>query len=651
MVTELSNSMSPTSCPLSKPPALNLLGQPADNDYRAMAKHKHRYESEVRLGLVATVLVLVFLNFVSLFIIHRARSTKQDEASLSFQSAAVTISRAVQTSFPASPAESELADLKTQYGLSGLYLLPSRPEHQSSSARREWFAQAARSIAPAHLPDLASKLIQADFNQVTRGEDDEYYYLYPVPSGAGHSLLVISRELPELAWLDDAGETIFIVGLAAIGLVIITMLFLYRAIVAPFLAMRAEAAHAGRITDSESADAEAVVGEYKRIIRELEENERELRRLNDEISRRADSLEQFNTYLLRAVDSGIVTLALDGRVQTVNEAAARLLELDPREAAGYAYDNVFAANPELVLAVQSALAGMPTVGYREYEYPTSSGPEQLLGVTISSIRDSDEQRLGLSILINDITELNQLRRDLEEGQRLASLGAMAGGLAHQLRNAMGVIAGYGNLVRKRLEQAGADTETIVALMQETAEAEALVSQFLTFARPVEATPSPVSLFDVIEEVLGTFRVRDDCAGIDLQFDPAGTDLTVSIDALLFKQALLNIVDNATGAYPDRRGTVRVSCRRTGEAVEIGIRDHGVGMEPEQREQVFTPFYSTRPSGTGLGLPLARKMVELHGGRILVESVSGKGTGVTISLPLSVCASDRTPLPDSAQPTA
>lgn len=592
---------------------------------------------------MATVLVLVFLNFVSLFIIYRARSTKQDETARSLHAAAVAISRVVQAGYPAGLPEETIDALRQQYTLRALYLLPSRPQQNDPSGRRQWFGSVAAHIPQERIAELASKLIDADFTTLTRAEDDEYYYLYPVPARAGHSLLVISRDVPELAWLDDAGETILIVGLAALGLVVVTMLFLYRAIVAPFVALRIQAAQAGRLPGDEGADAEAVVEEYQRVIEELQENRARLQQLNEQISRRADSLEQFNSYLLRAVDSGVVTLSPDGRVQTLNAAAGRLLGIEPPTAAHLSYEGVFAVNESLLLAVQAALAHLPNSGYAEYSISRGSLGTVTVGVTISSIRDNDNNRIGLTVLLNDVSEVVELRRQLEERKRLAALGEMAGGLAHQLRNAMGVIAGYGNLLRKRLAQIDEPLDSIQALMNETAEAEALVKQFLDFSRPCDLQLSTVSLPGVIDEVLETFRVRADCADMTFRVDHADADLMVRIDVLLFKQALKNLVDNAVASYGDGYGTVTVCSALTGDAIWLEVIDKGHGIAPENIEKIFTPFYSSRASGTGLGLPLARKMIELHGGTLLLSTTSGEGTTFCLTLPVSCCvAGDNLP---------
>lgn len=583
---------------------------------------------------MVTVLVLVFLNFVSLFIIYRARSAREEETTQSLQVAAVSISRAVQNSYPIPLAEPTIVELRRQHNLRSLYLLPSRPQQQTTAARRQWFGTVAKRIPAGQMVDLASKLIEADFTTLTKGADDEYYYLYPVPAGAGQSLLVISRNVPELAWLDEAGETILIVGLASLGLMMVTMLFLYKAIIAPFYAMRAQAAEAGRLDTD--LDADEVVEDYRRIIHDLQSSQERLEELNREISRRADSLEQFNSYLMRAVDSGVVTLSLDGFVQTMNSAAGRLLEIEPKGAAGRRYDNIFSANQTLVMSIQAALAQLPSSGYAEYDCPRKHFGAVVIGVTISAIRDHQGNRIGLSVLMNDVSEVVELRRQLEERKRLAALGEMAGGLAHQLRNAMGVIAGYGNLVKKRLQHAGEPLDTIHSLMQETNEAEALVKQFLDFSRPCELQETTVSLRSIIDEVIETFRVRSDCSDMTFRVEQNCLDLSLAIDVLLFKQALKNLIDNAVTAYDRGYGTVVIRSSLTSDGVSIDVIDNGRGIDEENIEKIFTPFFSSRASGTGLGLPLARKMIELHGGSLVLRTTSPRGTIFSITLPITCC---------------
>lgn len=597
-----------------------------------MAKRKTQYETEVRLGLLAIVFVLVFLNFVSLFIIYRARIAKHAEAQMAFRTAAVTISLTLQDEYPHGLSSIKRASLQSMYDLSGVYVLPPRPLNDSLIYQRQWFTEVARYLPRHRLTDFAGQLAKADFHTVTRGEGVEYFYLYPIKSYKGEHLLVISRNIPGLAFFDDAGRSILIIGLIALSAVILVHLVLYRLIFAPFRKLHEQAVQVGQNLQEGPVDAASVVAEYERIIDELKASRAELERLNDEVSERADSLEEFNQYLLRSIDSGMITLAIDGRVQIINDAAGRILRTDPSEQRYRTYAEVFQLCPALSDNIGRALDEDALPDYREYPVHVGSGEEVVIGVTFSRIRGRNDTRLGLSILLTDLTELVQLRREVETRNRLASLGEMAAGLAHQIRNALGVISGYGRLVRKQLEKLNQPNEATVALLQETGEAEDMISQFLNFARPLEMHPRLVEIGGLLRDIAESYSVRSDIPPVKVEYREVRR-CDIWIDPLLFKQAIVNLIDNAVNAYDGRPGTVALAVETGNTWLTISICDDGSGIAPEEQERIFTPFYSSRASGTGLGLPLVKKIVDLHSGRIRVDSQPGRGTTFKISVPL------------------
>lgn len=598
-----------------------------------MLSFKQKYESEIRTGLLAILFVLVFLNFISLFVIHRARSAKLEEVSLAFQTAAVSVSRAVQEAYPRELTDSEMANLQARYALDGLYFVSSRPTDESTESRRKWFASVAASLPRDKIIDLASKLIDTDFREPIRAEADEYFYLYPVPGGAGRSLLIVSKRLPGLAYLDQAGKTILGVGLIGVLLVSLVFLVLAKVIYAPFRKIGRQAAQAGRLVIGQEGDVAEVVADYEKMVAELTASQDELRQLHAEAIDRADSLAQFNQYLQRAIDSGLVTLSPDGTVRSINRAGRRILSLaEPTDQT--TFDAVFVDVPDLVHAISGVLQGGDLPEYREFAVTRTAARDQSIGVTISGIRDSHERRIGLAVLFNDLSELNELRHQLESQKRLVALGEMAGGLAHQLRNAMGVIGGYARLVGKRLESLEQSSDTVTALLQEVHDSEQLVRQFLSFTRPLTPEPAPTGIRGLLLEVIESFRVRMDESAVQFELQCA-TDEVLTVDQLLLKQVFVNLVENAVNAGEGRPVRIVLITASSVEGVDIAVRDDGCGIEPEDLDRIFTPFYSSRPAGTGLGLALVRKIIDLHGGRIAVQSVPASGTTVTVHLPAAL----------------
>ena len=598
-----------------------------------LGKPKSKFESEVHLGLLVIVCLLLFLNVASNFIIYRARSTQLEETDRHLRKAALSVSRIVQEAYPSRLSAAALKQVETEQGLSGLMLVSSRPSENSTEAKREWFKSVIAQLPPTQLPEIARKLFNADLNELTRGSEDQYYYLYPIPAGAGHDLLVLTVDRSGLAYLDDSRTTILFVQLGALGIVGIVYFVLSQFIFKPFRKLKRRAAEAGRKVEDSDDEAEAIVREYERVIDKLKENEATLVELNEAIQNRADSLEQFNQYLLESGHAGVITFDPDGIVVAANEKALEMLDVGSDRAEERHYTDLLGGLGRLLEDIGRVIEDDTAAGYREYRHLFGRQSETVLGVSFSTIRDKKQRIVGYLVFINDLTELDRLRRELEGKNRLVALGEMASGLAHQMRNSLGAISGYAGLIRRGQSRDGQSTERADILINEAREAESLISRFLTFARPFDFCPEPTSLNALLADSIDQFRVREDCREVEFRFD-AAEDILIEGDAVLLKQVFGNIIDNAVKSYGGAAGVVEVGvCSDRGSAV-VMIGDTGSGIDEEILERIFTPFYSTRPSGTGLGLSLAQKIMNAHSGSLSVESEPGRGTQFSVRIPLA-----------------
>ncbi|MCP4684293.1 MAG: hypothetical protein GY867_02495, partial [bacterium] len=583
----------------------------------ATSKRSSRYESWVHLGFLAIVLLLFALNVASNYVIFQDRTILREATLSHLRTAALGISRAVQAKTPELLTQTEEQALVSQYNLSDLNLVHSRPNGPSGAEKRAWLSSVIHRLPPGQLPGVAEKLFEAEVNRLTRGDESEYYYLYPVEAPGGGHLLIVSVERERLANYDDMRMFVLAIQLAALALAGVAYAYLSRYIFKPLRRIKEQAARAGRAVD-DTDDTEAIVTEYRAVIERLQQSETELLRLNAAIQSKADSLEQFNQYLFESNHAGIITLDPRGGVVAVNETAAGLLRLGAAPAIGLDYAGLLADMGDLRADVRSVVDHGVTTGYKEYHNLLPDYPEVVVGASISIILDKAQNRVGLLILVNDLTELVRLRRELENQNRLAALGEMAGGLAHQMRNSLGAISGYGTLLKKRLKREGLALDTAETLLDEAGEAESLIGRFLSYARPLEFSPEKCSVHRLINETIRQFRARDDSRDAEFKLNLC-EDFEVAADDVLFRQVLCNVVDNAINAYDARRGAVEIEVEATADRAEIRIRDFGCGIPAEDVDRIFTPFFSSRPSGTGLGLSLVAKIVRVHGGRTNVRS--------------------------------
>jgi PAS domain S-box-containing protein len=601
-----------------------------------MSTGKQSFNLKVRFGLLTVVFTLVLLNTVTLAIVYQTRKAKRQEVAAGLHSASVAVSREVQKRFPGSLTTEQAARLCRDFNLRALHLLPPRPVRENEKLRQEWLVAAARRVPLGDIGPLAEAVLTTDFYIPQRFQDTEYYYLYPVPRGSSYEILILRKNVPGLAYLDGAGERILYLGLFALALCTGVAAYLYRIVIAPFESIRRQARQAGRQIEPDGAgtDVEAVVEEYRRLVDDLRARESELRQLNAQIQKHADSVEEFNQYLLRSMTSGLLTVDLEGRIASVNNAATRMLGLEDeiplvRKKARAVMQHV----PQLVELVETALRSESPTGYREMTLGDQHDNAFVLGVTLSDVRDPDGHRLGVAVLLNDLSELAQLRRALETREKMAALGEMAGGLAHQLRNAMGVISGYGRLARKKLLKSGEQVESVDSLLAEVAQSETMIGRFLTYARPIDLARETVLLREFLSEIVDTAAVKPACRSVRIDLT-IPEDITVDLDPVLFKQVVVNLIENAVRACQGTKGVVTIKAAATTRGLEIQVSDTGCGMEPELLETVFTPFVSSRPDGTGLGLPVAQKIIDLHDGSLQVHSEPNAGTEFTIILPES-----------------
>jgi signal transduction histidine kinase len=215
---------------------------------------------------------------------------------------------------------------------------------------------------------------------------------------------------------------------------------------------------------------------------------------------------------------------------------------------------------------------------------------------------------------------------MRRSERLAALGQLSAGLAHELRNPLGSIKGSADLLTRSAAQKDPMSKELAAIISsEVDRTNSLVTRFLDFARPLEPRKETMDVTTVIDRAV-------DRAKVDVTRDYSALLPKLSIDPELMEQVFLNLVTNAAQASdPGRDITVRT--RETGKQAEISVIDHGCGIPPDKIETIFNPFVTTKRTGVGLGLAIVAKIVDGHGGKMAVESQPGKGSTFRVLLPL------------------
>lgn len=326
-------------------------------------------------------------------------------------------------------------------------------------------------------------------------------------------------------------------------------------------------------------------------------------------------LSSYYPILLLPVVSAATTLGPGGTaLVTVLGAAAYLVFLPIAASFGYPL------LPETLREAALRVLFLPLVSFLTYQMAA----------------ENREQAKRAQRSADDLAEANRRLSEAEETvrrtERLAALGQLTAGLAHELRNPLGTIRASAEMLGKRVAGGDAVAAELTSYIEgEVDRANTLVGRFLDFARPLSLRKSGVdvnALADRAAEAL--VREKAGRAGrIHKNFDP--TVKIVEADPDLLERVLVNLILNALEASPDE-ATVTVKTRQTAEAVEITVLDRGQGVAPEHREQIFNPFFTTKPTGVGLGLAISARIVGEHGGAIRVDSEPGRGAAFTVSLP-------------------
>ena len=321
----------------------------------------------------------------------------------------------------------------------------------------------------------------------------------------------------------------------------------------------------------------------------------------------------------------------------LNNAAERLLGLRASVIVGRSVDEVLHAAPDLAAWLRLALAGERLIQETELELTADGGRRVTVRASASELRDETGRSDGLVVLLRDTTEVSRLELQLRRTDKLAALGTLAAGVAHEVKNPLHALTLNLHLLQAELaapEPAAVEVkEYFDILRSEIDRIHRIVENFLRFSKPSIPEITSLNPHALLERVLSltAFEAADHGVRIVTQFDPT-LDSLLGDDGQL-SQVFLNIVINALQAMPSG-GTLMVTTRRGVGWAEIAVTDSGEGIPREILPHVFDPYFTTRPRGVGLGLAIAHRIVEGHQGTIDVESEAGRGTTMIVRLPLA-----------------
>lgn len=345
-----------------------------------------------------------------------------------------------------------------------------------------------------------------------------------------------------------------------------------------------------------------------------------------------EELERLHSSIVANINSGLVTVNNEGRIRVFNRYAEQITQFSQADAYNRPLNRIFTGLEDHDLVFDKDWSV-------EIRFRTVHGPRLILGFTGSPLCDKGGTPIGSVISFSDITRVKRIEEELKRADRLAAIGQLSARIAHEIRNPLASISGSAELLAQRVGIVEEDSRLFDIVLRETDRLNALISDFLIYARPKHPEKLQVHLHGLITDMKSLLAGDLKFTGIEI-IEDASTDLHVSADLDQFRQILWNLFVNAAEAMPNGgkiwvhalkrdNSDVQISSKKT---VKITIADNGPGMDEQQVKNIFEPFFTTKTQGSGLGLATVYRIVEAHGGRITVKSWTGKGTAFDIYLP-------------------
>ena len=344
------------------------------------------------------------------------------------------------------------------------------------------------------------------------------------------------------------------------------------------------------------------------------------------------AIQDYTQAILRSVTSGVVTVGPDGSIATVNPAAERILGMREDDMVPGSILRMFKADGGLSSDVAKVLEGRVPRTVRDVTLVTASNRIVHAQASVSRMRDIGGRKLGAVVTIEDVSEIKALTEQLIRADRLAAMGELTAGVAHEVRNPLGIIRASVQLMEDTQADPDRAREAATVIKQEIDRLDKVIKALLDFGRPSTPTMMRVDVADVLSEVVlftRKFASRGDVE-IEEHYDPDVPLVMADPDQL--KQVFVNLISNAVQAMEGEGGSLTVSTGSDDGFVFVRFVDTGPGIPPDTLGKVFDPFYSTRDAGTGLGLTIVHRIVDEHDGHIEVASDLGQGTAFTVSLP-------------------
>jgi two-component system sensor histidine kinase HydH len=344
------------------------------------------------------------------------------------------------------------------------------------------------------------------------------------------------------------------------------------------------------------------------------------------------TMRSYTQHVVDSMANGLISLDTEGKIVTLNRQAHQILALPPQESVeGRALLDVLTIHD---FDLFQTLANGERVIERELRGTNAAQQTLPLSLSASTLTDDDGNQLGTVLLFRDLSDVKALQEQIKRAERLASVGQLAAGVAHEIRNPLGALKGFLQYFQRKLDLQEQDRTYLMVMVNEVDRLNGVISNLLEFARPKEPVLEPCDLAELVRHVLTLSESDLQAKQLQVSLDIAAYLPQIHLDCDQMTQVILNILLNAMQAT-EPNGVIQIAAHldQAMNRIELTINDNGKGIAPEDLPKLFDPFFSTKKHGAGLGLAIAYTIIENHHGEITVESEEGRGSTFRIRLPV------------------
>ncbi len=461
--------------------------------------------------------------------------------------------------------------------------------------------------------------------------------LLPIVNHQRQLAAIMVLALPITSIIGTIGYSLLAGYIVTLVVIILAAILFARSISQPIreLASAAERMSEGdfgvRVLETGSEELRILSSSFNQMAVRIQNQLAQLKQKTNELeisNREVSQTQRFLENILANVRTGVMSVESDGRISHVNQAGVSILRISNWE--GKSIQEGI-RSPALVNLIHYSLEQAHPV--QENEIPCELEDGTLIPLQVSTAPVLESGKLtGLVVTFHDLSTIRQLEERVRRQDRLAALGHMAAGVAHEIRNPLGLIRGSAELLKKRFSHRPEEEGLSDFILEEVVRLSRVVNDFLLFARPPAPHLEEVSPAGLFADIADYFEKQPTREKYPLVTEPANGVPALAMDLKLGRQVFLNLFLNAQEAMPDG-GTITLRARAySPREVAIEVADEGKGIPPGRIDKIFDPFYTMKENGTGLGLSLVHQIMSSHGGRVEVESAPGRGSVFRLIFP-------------------